>query len=284
MEELKNKRLSWKIEAFREYLCFEVLQPAASVMKLFEGHHSSGNTTKMKKMQKLLEERTNKSSWIPKRSGSADLNWNVEGDVWRNKGRLFSSMLIMYPREWYQNRIKLTEFGSALASGIVKKSGYYDFLLKNYCYPHPAYKEHYEEWINHKEFLLPFIYLLKALLLLYEENSSASFLTTDEIADYLHLNPSHRNLPQKVNKILESRTNITKKVSKRTDDIHHKINDLMGFLCLSGYCHYQRNNIVLSTISEHSLERVYFDGERKKESMLNRVKCLVKDAEQKYGI
>jgi hypothetical protein len=76
--------LLWKFEAFREYISYDVLQPAASVLSLFEDEYISETNPRIKKLEKLLTVRTGKDKWKPNRSGTPDLLWNAEGDFTRN--------------------------------------------------------------------------------------------------------------------------------------------------------------------------------------------------------
>jgi len=251
-----NIRPSWKIEAFREYLNYETLQQAASVLKIFEGEDIRASNPKIKFMQTLLEERTGKTKWIPKRTGEMDINWNLEGDLWRNKGRLLTSMLILYPKEWVNNKIKLTNFGSALASGNIDQSTFYDFIIGNFSYPHPAYKDHFEEWRQLGKVILPFIYILEVLKTLYKKSKEEAFLTTSEIADFLHKSPSHQNINKKVSLIQEARCNNIISTTSRSDQIHRKINDISGFLSLSKYCEFKGKKLMLSDDKDTFLSKI----------------------------
>jgi hypothetical protein len=269
-------RLPWRIEAFGEYLTFETLQPAAAVLSLFEGERFSPQNPEIQKLHRILEDRTNKSAWVPKRSGAESLNWNIEGDVTRNKGRVFTSMLIMYPKEWEDNKILLTPFGKALASGKVDKTEYYDFLLKNFSYPHPAWKDNWTSWTKAKRSLYPFIYIIQVLLILYQHSKLSAYLTTEEIADHLHNDPDHSKVKIKSDKIINARVKKLPSTTPRSDEIHRKISDIMRFLCLTQYCYYDGHSIALNTLDYHQLENVTFTVKRKGQDKIKDIEELIK--------
>lgn len=272
------KLLPWKIEAFREYITYETLQPAAAVLKTFEGELFTPRNPEIIRMQKLLQERTGKKSWVPNRSGSNDINWNIEGDVTRNKGRVFTSMLILHPKDWVENKIKLTNFGNALAVGEVSKEEFYFFIISNFQYPHPAWDDNWNAWTKAEKHLLPFVYLLQTLILLYELNPNEAYLSTEEVADYLYLKPDHLKTPVYVEKIVKAREDNSPQIVKRSDEVHRKISDLLGFLCLTKFCYFNGNKIFLNMIDQHQGELVFFNKKRKGQDKLLEVKKLVYDA------
>ena len=267
--------LPWRIEAFREYLTFEVLQAAAAVFAIYEGERFDPRNPRIIEMQLLLVERTQKEAWIPKRAGSEDVDWNVEGDVTRNKGRVFTSMLILHPKEWADGEVRLTEFGHALASGRVTKSKFYDFIISRFKYPHPAWEDNWAEWRSAGRVLYPFIYLLQTLLSLHGQSPDNAYLTVDEVADYLHPIPDHGMVDAYASAIIKSRQEGRPATTKRSDKIHRKIGDLLGFLCLSPYCFYKGTAVHLNLIDTHSVELTHFWGSRNSQDKLNRIIALI---------
>ena len=270
-----EKRLPWRIEAFREYLTFETLQPASAVLKLFEGELFDVRNPRIIEMQNLLERRTGKDAWIPKRSGSDDIDWNVEGDVTRNKGRVFTSMLILYPKEWKEGKVALTSFGNALANGQVNKKNYYDFILTHFKYPHPAWKDNWSEWNNSEKELFPFIYILQTLVELNKISPEQAYINTDEVADYLHLSPSHDLVTQYAKNIVSARNRDLSPQTKRSDEIHRKINDILGFLSLTPYCYFSGSNLYLSLFDMHEKEKSNFWEKRKGQNKLQTINSLI---------
>jgi hypothetical protein len=228
-------------------------------------------------MQNLLEKRTGKSAWIPKRSGSEDIEWNVEGDVTRNKGRVFTSMLILYPKEWKEGKVVLTGFGNALASGRVNKKQFYDFILTHFKYPHPAWEDNWDKWVAVGKELYPFIYILQTLIELHKHSPSYAFITTEEVADYLHP-PSHARVAEYVEKIITAREKNVPSQTERADDIHRKISDILGFLCLTPYSYFYGNNVYLNLLDKHEIEKSNFLGKRKGQSKLDSIKDLIDKA------
>ncbi len=230
---VKETFLVWKFEAFREYLSYEVLRNAAQVLSLYEGEEFNIRNPKIIDMQNLLATRTNKSTWMPNRSGEQYLNVNAEGDVYRNKGRLFTSMLILFPKDLSDNKVKLTDFGKKLAGGYLPKQDFYKFIICNYKYPHPAYMDDYEKWVEKGIILLPFILILQVLMKL--EALGQNYLTTDEVAFFLYRNPDHNHIDDYVKLIVSSREKNEKIKVESSDKVTRKINDIFGFLLMSGY-------------------------------------------------
>ena len=247
-------RLPWRIEAFREYLTYECLQPAASVLSLYEGEIFSIRNPRILEMQNLLEKRTRKNAWIPERSGSEDTEWNVEGDVTRNKGRVFTSMLILYPKEWKDGRVALTEFGRALGRRSVSKACYYNHILTRFRYPHSAWSDNWSAWIEAGKVLYPFIYILNTLTELHKHSPTFAYLKTEEVADYLHPKPDHNKVSEYAKDILNAREVSAKPITPRTDKIHRKISDILGFMCLTDCCYFDGNVTRLNLFDKHVKE------------------------------
>ncbi|RHW77575.1 hypothetical protein [Colwellia sp. RSH04] len=277
-----SQALLWKFEAFREYIVYEVLQPALSVLNLFEGEFISESNPKIKKLERLLEERTRKSTWKPNRSGTEDLLWNPEGDFTRNKERLFTSLLLMYPKEMSNGKLKLTEFGKALGTGKISRQQFYDFIIFNFKYPHPAYEDNWKEWVASGKELYPLIFILQVLIELLEKDESQCFLNVREIEFILVPSQDHKQCKSLSDAIIKSRNSDSiSKLKPSGDKLTRKITDLLGFLCISGYTYYLPNgDISLNLISKHSVEKTHYYFERKpakkdKESALHNIKSLI---------
>lgn len=276
------KQLLWKFEAFREYLNFEVLQPAAAVLNLFEGERVTESNPKIKKLESLLSRRTGKISWKPKRSGTPDLNWNSEGDFTRNKERLLTSMLIMYPKELEDGCLRLTGFGKALAQGKVKKDSFYEYIIRNFRYPHPAYQDHWKDWRQQNRELYPFIFILQVMLALHRKDPSQNFLSVKETEFILVPKSSHNKVEESASEVIQARNNNSLKHRKSEGDkITRKITDIFGFLCISGYtCYLENNDISLNLHGIHSEELSHYLVQRRpqnksKESRLELLESFV---------
>lgn len=276
--------LLWKFEAFREYLTYEVLQPASAVLNLFEDEIITEANPRIKKLEKLLANRTGKTSWKPNRSGTPDISWNSEGDFTRNKERLLTSMLIMYPKDFEQGRLKLTPFGKALATGKVSRESFYRFLVLNFKYPHPAYEDNWLEWKSKKRQLYPFVFILEVLLNLFENNPEECFLSVREVEFILFPLSDHIRVMEASEMVISSRENNSLEKRKQIgDELTRKINDMIGFLCISGFCCYVRNNdITLNLHGIHDEEKTHYYVERRppkkvKESVVDNLKSLISE-------
>jgi hypothetical protein len=271
MTRASQSPLPWKIEAFREYLTYETLQQAAAVLSIYEGEIFDVRNPRIIEMQNLLAARTGKDAWIPNRSVSNHINWNAEGDVTRNKGRVFTSMLILTPKEWCDDKVQLTPFGKALGAGRVERREFYDFIITRFRYPHPAWAENWDAWVKAERTLYPFAYLLQTLMELYRESSNDGFLSVQEVADYLYVDPDHAKVASHARDIIAARSENRAPILQRSDQIHRKIGDLVGFLCLSPYCYFRHNHVHLNLIGRHSKQLAHFwerrDGDDTLESL-----------------
>lgn len=250
---MSENYLVWKFEAFREYLSYKVVRNASQVLSLYEGEDFNIKNYKILEMQDLLMSRTNKYTWIPNRKGSDFLNINLEGDIYRNKGRLLTSLMVIYPKELSDFKIKLTDFGYQLANGYITEKSYYEFIICNFKYPHPAYDDDWLLWKSKGIVLLPFIMILDVLQNLSKNDKDNGYLETEEIAYFIYANPNHENIPYYCRDIIESRAKgIAVKVEK-SDKIHRKINDILGFLVLSKKISKKGNRFWLTNSDELSL-------------------------------
>lgn len=230
---MSDNYLVWKFEAFREYLSYRVVRNATQVLSLYEGEDFNIKNYKVLEMQDLLMSRTNKYTWIPNRKGSEFLNINLEGDIYRNKGRLLTSLMVIYPKELSDSKIKLTDFGSKLANGYINEKSYYEFIICNYKFPHPAYADDWNLWQTKNIVLLPFIMILDVLQKLSKTNKDNGYLETEEIAHFIYPNPNHEDALHYCREIINCRERgIVIKVETSVK-IHRKINDILGFLVLS---------------------------------------------------
>jgi len=270
--------LPWHFEAFREYISYQTLLSASAVLRQFEGEEITPSNPRIQQMQNLLVLRTGKDSWIPSRSGSADVDWNLEGDVYRNKGRLLSSLFILEPKNAsIPPSVKLLPFGRALAKGEVSEQEFYDFIITRFCYPHPAWDDNWRAWTAQNKRLFPFRFILQVLIELDKTKPLDSFLTTEEIAIHLYPVSDHSQVINIVESVMKSRLLGQSVDRERTDKVDRKITDICGFLCLSGYCFYTLNGkaIGLNLRDQHRKELTMFERSRLNQDRLKEIKTLI---------
>ena len=248
--------LPWHFEAFRRYEAYEAMQPAASVLALFEGEALDHNNPRMSEMLSLLQVRT-KLEWLPERNNSEEINFNTEGDIFRNKGRLLTSLLITEPKINQGDKLKLLEFGRQLGLGLVTREDYYSFLIKNYKFPHPAFADNWEKWIAAKREYRPFVDLLKIMIELFEIEEDPS-LSSDEIARFIYPSSENCNEREKAKNIGEYRKAKSAPKRERSDEVDRKIADMLGFLCISGICFYKGSSAHLNLVGVHPVEKTFF--------------------------
>jgi hypothetical protein len=222
----------------------------------------------MEKLNEDLKRRTGKDTWIPARSGSEELQWNIEGDLFRNKGRLLSSLFILRPKGGSESTLQLLGFGRQLAQGRISEREFYNFIISNFRYPHPAYSENYGKWRSAGRELHPFIFLLQILIKLDELEPSQAYLTRNEIRAHIYPISDHSRVDEICETTLARREEKIQPASDSTGAsntiINRKITDIMGFLCITSYTYYAygARAIRLNLIGRHPEEKVFFERNR----------------------
>jgi hypothetical protein len=285
-EEDSMPTLPWNFEAFRRYLPFSKMQQAASVLSLHEKERLDSSNPAMDLLLSDLQQRTGEP-WLPDRKVSDSVDFNVEGDFYRNKGRLLTSFYIIQPKQLVKEPepvIMMTEFGRALANGFVSEKEYYNFIVTKFGYPHPAYDDNWKAWKEAGRSLKPLIFILQILVALYENGRDHGFVTSEEIATSAYPLSEHAKANKAANDILKSR-DAKSTQRQRSDEVDRKINDMFGFLCMSGYTFYDGQSVRLNLLGVHPDELAYYWEKRKgtRESneadKLSEVEKLIEQAE-----
>lgn len=270
--------LPWHFEAFRRYITYETMQPAASVLSLYEGEILNPNNPKMPEMLDLLQKRTGQP-WLPERAFAEEVNFNVEGDIFRNKGRLLASFFITHPKIENGSKLRLLEFGKKLGEGLVNKQQYFNFLITHYSFPHPAFEDNWNLWKEANRKLFPLAYLLQILVELHETGEEAA-LSTAEVASFAFPTSDHSKVEEVASEISSSRKKVSDQARVRSDEIDRKIADMIGFLCMSGYAYYDGQKMKLNLMGLHPEELTYFwnkrgGGDYKEINRLKDIKQLI---------
>lgn len=229
----EKKDPKWLFEHFKTFTPYQIMQQAAAALSLYEGESTDGTNPKMGRLTEELKTNTGHPAWMPERE-NGNLDINTEGSVFRNKARLFSSFYICVPPDLFkqderEKQIMLTEFGKALAEGRISEKEYYDFIVKKFKFPHPAFSN-YEEWVALGAEVHPLSLIIKALVYLYEKNGvTSAYLESWEIYHFLQPLKSDE-CTEAVNHILENRTK-NHRIAYSTDDLR-KINEMLAFLSI----------------------------------------------------
>ena len=266
--------LPWHFEQLREYVSYEVMLPALAVMAQFRGESKGARNPRMEAVTRCLELRTGKTTWLPSRSAVGDLCWNAEGDVFRNKMRVFTSLYLLVPFEFCDDTIQLTPFGEQLASGFLSSDDYYSAIISRYRYPHPAYPDNWLAWNEAGREVRPFVFLLQVLIPLHRADPAEAYLKAEEVVVVLMPLAAHAQIDEQVSRLLAYRQGATPDQAPNKN-LQRNASDLLGFLCLSGYCYYDGSKVRLNLRARHRDEHVWFDGERNKQDQLSRVEQLV---------
>lgn len=274
---MSANKLIWHFEAFRRYLNYESMIATAGTLLLFDGEQLDPRNPRMQDMLSMLVERTDQP-WLPERTGEEEINFNTEGDIFRNKGRLLSSLFIALPKNISGNKLVLLDFGKNLGLGRISRQQYYDYIIQHFKYPHPAYEDNFREWTSANKTLYPLIYILEVLVCLFEKEEIAT-LTVSETAEFLYPISDHGQIENVAQAIIKSRKVGALRKHVRTDEVDRKISDMFGFLCMTSYCYYQNTSISLNLVDVHSQEKTYYwlkrgGGEYTEENKLERIKEL----------
>jgi hypothetical protein len=258
------QNLPWNFEAFRRYVVYRRMQQAAAVLSMYEGQELSSGNPRMEELLEDLRVRTGEE-WLPQRSGSESVRFNLEGDFYRNKGRLLTSLYVLQPKQLVKSgtpTITLTEFGRALGTGYVSEEEYYRFIVTRYEFPHPAYDENWAAWTAAKKRLKPLVYVLQVLMELYKLDEDQAYVNSQELATFGYETASHNKTPGVAQAILKGRKTGGQK-RKYSDEVNRKINDMLGFLSLAGYVFYNGDSVDLNLMGVHPEELAYYWLKRK---------------------
>jgi hypothetical protein len=228
----------WSFERFGEYLSYEVLLQAASALRLFEGEVIHADNPRIQELQNLMKARSGKNTWIPARKGSNDIKLNLEGDFYRNKGRLFTSMYIMVPKE-DPPIIRLTPFGRRFADGYIEKQQLFDHVITQFSYPHVAYVDSSSNWTGEQAGFTPFLCLLKTLYHLHRVDPLMGYLTAEEVFEFIYpisVNGKEDAFCQKILAARQSGHELTiDRTNKKVVEEMRQITDIMAFMGKCGH-------------------------------------------------
>jgi len=267
--------LPWNFEAFRRFIDYKTLQKAASVLCLFDGRKVIGSPRDLEEFQTTLDSRTG-LEWLPDRNVSDDILFNVEGNVFRNKARVFSSFFLLNPKLMESTGcIVTTKFGKALGWGFIPEQEFYNTIVMKFQYPHPVYDENWSAWNDANVKLKPFLFILQILYKLHQIDKNHDWVSVKEFAEFAHSNPFHEKAGEIAQNIYNSRINEQVISRERTDRIERKIGDIFGFLCMTGLCYYIDSNIKLNLVKKSNQENVYFYEKRNQESRLEEINSLI---------
>lgn len=267
--------LPWNFEAFRKFIDYTTLQNAASVICLFETRDILSSPKDLEEFERAMNKRTG-LEWSPERLISKDISFNVEGNLFRNKARVLTSLYLVDPitlRD--KNKVIATPFCKALGAGYINRKRFYEEIFRRFTYPHPAYDENWQAWTNKGITLKPLIFILDILVNLAESNIDQAYLTVAEFAEFGHSNPIQGKAKEIANAIITNRSSGQKIMRQRSDKIERKIGDIFGFMCMSQFCYYDKNSIHLNLISEHVDEKVHFLLRRGEIDVLKQIKSYI---------
>lgn len=216
--------------------------------------------------------------WSPERRVSDDIRFNIEGNLFRNKARVLSSMLLIDPLSFKSGLIKPTQFGRALSAGLIAKEQFYKEIIQRFAYPHPAYDENWQAWKQAGITLRPLLFIMDILVHLAEINPDQAYLTTSEFAEFGHSHPFQKDSQGIAQSLLHSRNNGQEIRRQRSDRIERKINDIFGFLCMSQFCYYDKTSIRLNLIGISPVEKVHFVQKRNDYDTLKDMREFVNQA------
>lgn len=267
--------LPWNFEAFRRFVSYTAAQNAAAAIELNRGLNIS-DTKRIVEFQQLLNTRSG-LIWEPSRHNSNEVLFSTEGNVFRNKARVLTSLFLLNPFDLKKGIISPTLFSTALASGKVDEVEFNDFLISRYQFPHPAYDENWKLWSEAGIRLKPFIFILQILLELNDLDNGGAYLTVEEFARFAHSNPLHGKTTEIAKDIINFRRDPSLAPHRiRSDKVDRKIGDIFGFLCMTKYTYYEGSKVKLNLVRLHSEEKVHFSSSRNGISVIDEIKSIIK--------
>ena len=266
--------LPWNFEAFRKFIDYKTLQNAAAVIVLFENKEILKSPKELDAFENLLNKRTG-LEWSPERKVSEDIQFNMEGTLFRNKARVLTSFYLIDPIKLRNNEIVPTQFCKALGAGYISEGQFYREIFSRFTYPHPAYDENWDAWTAKGITLKPLIFILDILEFLAEHGLEQAYLTVTEFAEFGHTNPFQDQTGKIASSIVSFRKSDQRIKRKRSDKIERKIGDIFGFMCMSEFCYYDKNSIRLNLLSRHPEENVQFYQKRGDVNMLESTKEFI---------
>jgi hypothetical protein len=260
--------LPWNFEAFRRYINYSTLQNTASVLCLFDGRDILSSPKDLSEFEEMMSLRTG-LDWSPERLVSEDIQFNTEGNLFRNKARVLTSFYLIDPIAFKNGEVKPTEFCRALAAGFISKELFYKEIFQRFQYPHPAYDENWTAWKSAGIVLRPLLFILDILINLARINPEQAYLTVSEFAEFGHPHPFQDKAQEIAGKIIEFRRSDKTIQRQRSDKVERKIGDIFGFMCMSQFCYYDKNSIRLNLMGINPEENVYFYQKRGEYDTLN---------------
>ncbi len=276
--------LKWNIEAFRQFLNFEVMQQACASIMPIDGFNYRDDINDSKRFELWLTDRTD-LEWTPRRSVPEGIHFNPEGSVFRNKARVFTSMGVVDAAKLQNERVVLlTDFGRNLGGGLISKSEYYQFQVANYSYPHPAYPESAITWAQNNVTVKPFELILRVLIILTQEYGlSHNSLSSQEFARFFMQAVPDFNAAKIAEKIIASRDSVDDASgSEYAKENMRNATDIFGFLALSGLVYFVSAGVIcLNLISVSSKDKTYFHFKnREGESAIDNIRKSLRIEEE----
>lgn len=263
------ENLPWNFEAFRRFLSYEVMQQAAATLCLFEGKPIFFDEQLMVEFSDILDKRTG-LEWLPRRTASEGVLFNIEGNLFRNKARVFTSFYLVDPECLkVKGNLIITNLCSALGFGFIKERQFYKEIFARYEYPHPAYDENWKMWNEKGCSIKPLAFFLKIMLEIFKLDGAGE-VSAGELARFAHPRPIFTEAPGIAREIVQSRKRQLPS-RKRSDKIDRKITDILGFMCVSKFCFYYKQKVKINLFSIQKEEKTAFWESRLNHSALDEI-------------
>lgn len=265
--------LPWNFEAFRRFLAFDIVQQAAATLCLYDGQPVFNDTILMQEFSDTLSLRTG-LEWLPRRQASEGVLFNTEGDVFRNKARVFTSLYLLNPESLKSNVFEVTEFGKGLGLGFIDEEHFYKEVCARYEYPHPAYDDNWAAWRSAGISLRPLAFILKILLHIYEIDSKGA-VSIAELGTHAYSRPFYSDSKEIAETIVFSRKQSEAVKRMRSDKVDRKIGDILGFLCMAKLCFYKEDRVAINLLDIHHEEKTAFWHKRQQQDKLGELKSFL---------
>lgn len=276
----------WDFEAFRSFLPYEIMQPAANVLSLFDGCGLDDRAV-LRTLNEELYARTG-LTWTPERE-SGPLEYSEEGSLFRNKARLLASLFICVSPEIQRQSgqspsVRLLPFGRSLALGHIDRHHYYDFIISRYRYPHPAF-DSYDDWAALGIVCHPFLLILRVLLQLHSIGPEDAWLGKSEIVNCLMAASDDGAADVIAHAIVAMRLGATPTEDAGFPEIAtRKAGDMMAFLAMSRHALLgPRERLHLNVVGRHTTERTHYLEERSGRGLYESSIATTRDLVERTG-
>jgi hypothetical protein len=254
---IESEQPHWNFEAFRNFIGFAPIQQACTSLLQLNGITLTNAEVELRHLNRLLLSRTGRE-WTPDRKPGGAVLWETEGSLFRNKKRVFTSFYLLDAEKFEsEDRLVLTDFGRAVADGLITETDFYRTIIQRFRFPHPAYEENWRWWSQANRELKPLALILRIVSHLSVISSRVETVSIREIAYFGGPNPSTKDAEVIAINIKNSRDTGEQIQHVRSDAHDRKIGDMIAFLAMTPWAAIKAQGITLNPIRKDLVKSTY---------------------------